>query len=77
MGFSVGRCSFDGHRPSSNSSYGTVTVIHNGTVKITGSSGIKSVWTGTGDVYVIFGRSEDVGKHEFRVTGTVQTCNSF
>ena len=77
MGFSVGRCSFDGNIPSSNTSYGTVRVLHNGTVKITGSSGIKRVWTGTGNVYVIFGRPEDVGKHEFRVTGDVETCNAF
>lgn len=77
MGFSIGKCSFDGIRPSNTSSYGTVTVIHNGTVKTTGSSGIRTVWEGTGDIYVIFGRFDDIGKHEFRVRGEVHTCNSF
>ena len=51
--------------------------MHNGSVKITTIRGGVNVWTGNGDVWVIYKNSREVGKHVFEVSGTVQTCNSF
>ena len=72
MGMSIGGIRFEGNRPSNCTSYGGMQVYHNGSVKKTGSRGGKSVWTGSGDVWVIF-PSNQVGKHIFEVSGTVQT----
>lgn len=36
-----------------------------------------NVWTGSGDVAVIYKNRSEVGKHLFEVSGTVQQCNDF
>jgi hypothetical protein len=77
MGYSVGRCSFKGTRPSRGTTRGGIQVLHNGTVKITKIRGGVNVWTGSGDVAVIYTNSREVGKHLFEVTGSVQECNRF
>lgn len=77
MGFTVGKCKFEGTPPKQSTSHGRVVVYHNGTVRITGTSGSKSVWSGSGDIFVIFRSGGEIGKHEFKVTGKVQICNDF
>lgn len=77
MGTIIGKCRFDGNRPSKATHRGGLEVMHNGSVKITTIRGGVNVWTGNGDVWVIYKNSREVGKHVFEVSGTVQTCNSF
>jgi hypothetical protein len=50
---------------------------HNGKVRRTRIEGGKDVYTGDGDVWVIFKSPEVARKTIFRVTGNVQTCNDF
>jgi len=77
MGYSIGKCSFNGTRPSQGTTRGGIQVLHNGTVKITQTRGGVNVWTGSGDVAVIYKNRSEVGKHLFEVSGTVQQCNDF
>ena len=77
MGYSVGKCNFSGTRPSQGTTRGRINVLHNGTVKITGTRGGINIWTGNGDVAVIYKDRSEVGKHLFEVSGTVQQCNDF
>ncbi len=50
----IGRCTFEGKQPKTIVSIGGVKIYHNGTMKCTGTSGGVNVWTGNGDVWVIF-----------------------
>ncbi len=77
MAIIIGKCRFEGKKPSSTKIYGRMTIYHSGDVKRTGTSGAKTIWKGTGDVWVIFKSRQDVDKNEFRVTGKVQTCMDF
>ena len=77
MGMYIGKCYFDGDEPSKCFSFGTVTIYHNGTVNKTASRGDVNIWEGSGDVWVILGRPQDVGKNEFKVSGRVQIQHSF
>lgn len=77
MGYSIGKCSFSGTRPSQGTTRGGINVLHNGTVKITQTRGGVNVWTGSGDVAVIYNNRSEVGKHLFEVSGNVQQCNNF
>ena len=77
MGYSVGKCIFNGTRPSQGTSRGRIYVLHNGTVKTTQTRGGVNVWTGSGDVAVIYKDRREVGKHLFEVTGSVQEGYDF
>ena len=77
FGFSIGKCSFKGNKPSHGSTRDRLYVLHNRTVKITQTRGGFSVWTGNGDVAVIYKCPSEVGNHIFEVTGSVQQCNAF
>lgn len=77
MGYSIGRCSFSGTKPSQGTNIGGLYVLHNGTVKITSHRGTLQVWTGSGDVVVIYRNRMEVGKHLFEITGNVQECHDF
>jgi hypothetical protein len=70
----IGRCTFEGKQPTTIVSTGSVTIYHNGTMKCTGTSGGVNVWTGNGDVWVIFSDSKDISKFKFITNGKVQTC---
>ena len=74
MGESIGKCKFEGSRPSRGTNYGGLQVYHNDGVKITSSRGGKKVWTGNGDVWVVYNNKRDVGNHIFEVSGKVQEC---
>ena len=50
---------------------------HNGNVRRTKIEGGKDVYTGDGDVWVIFKSPEVARKTLFRVTGNVQTCYDY
>ena len=77
MGYIIGRCTFSGTRPSQGTIRGGLEIMHNGGVKITSIRGGVNVWTGSGDVWVIYRSSREIGKHVFEVSGSVQTCNDF
>ena len=74
MGWSYGVCSFKMSRPSRSILSGGITVYHNGSVKITGTIGVKKVWSGNGDVCVVYTQKRDIGKHIFKVSGEVEEC---
>jgi len=74
MGAIIGKCRFEGNRPSNCMNYGTLQVFHNGTVKKTGTRGSKNVWKGSGDVWIIYKNKRDVGNQIFEVSGKVQEC---
>jgi len=67
MGAIIGKCRFEGNRPSNCLNYGTLQVYHNGTVKKTGSRGGENVWKGSGDVWVIYKNKGDVGNPRMSV----------
>ena len=73
-GWSKGSCSFKGSTPSHSFSYGSLVIYHNGTVKKTGTSGSKNVWSGSGDICVIYRKKSDIGKQIFKTNGNVQQC---
>jgi hypothetical protein len=73
---SIGRCSFWGSRPAGGSrQVGNVEIF--GNVRQSGSRGNVTIWSGSGDIWVIYRDPRDVGRHQFRVSGNVQTCNNF
>ncbi|MBC8147998.1 MAG: hypothetical protein H8E98_08460 [Bacteroidetes bacterium] len=74
MGHIIGKCRFEGNKPSKSFSYGSLQIYHNGTVKRTGTSGSKNVWSGSGDIWVIYKKKSDVGNQIFKVSGKVQEC---
>jgi len=77
MGTSIGRCRFEGSQPRNCSHSGNITYYHGGDVRRTQTSGSKNIYTGTGDVWVIFRAREDAANTVFRVTGNVQTCHDY
>lgn len=77
MGYNVGKCNFSGKRPSHKTIRGGIEVLHNGTVKITSIRGGKNIWTGSGDIAVVYKVNREVGKHLFEVSGIVQECNYY
>ena len=74
---SIGKCKFSGQKPKSSNIVGRMQYYHNGKVRRTRIEGGKDVYTGDGDVWVIFKSPEVARKTIFRVTGNVQTCNDF
>jgi len=70
----IGKCRFEGRKPSNCLNYGTLQIYHNGTVKKTGTRGSKNVWAGSGDVWVIYNKKSDVGNQIYEVSGKVQEC---
>ena len=76
MGYSIGRCSFHGTKPSSATSIGSMTVYHNGTLRSTMTRGTVTVYeVNGGDVWVIYGSWDQVDRYEFR-GGHIQTCTA-
>jgi hypothetical protein len=71
---SIGRCTFEGKQPTTIVSTGTLTIYHNGSMKRTGTNGGVNIWSGNGDVWVIFSDSKDISKFKFITNGKVQTC---
>ena len=39
--------------------------------------GGKNIWSGSGDVWVIFNNAQDAQKNEFKINGKVQICNDY
>ena len=76
-GMNIGKCKFIGKKPSSSNIAGLMQYYHNGNVKRTKIEGGKDVYTGIGDVWVIFKSREVAEKTVFRVTGNVQICNDY
>ena len=74
VGWSYGSCSFDGKRPSKSFSFGSLQIYHNGSVKKTGTRGTKQIWSGDGDVCVVYIRKQDIGNQIFKINGSVQEC---
>jgi hypothetical protein len=77
MGYLIGKCKFNGKKPSKGTTRGGIYVLHNGTVEVTQTRGAVNVWTGSGDVAVILREAREVGKHIFEVSGSVQECKVF
>lgn len=73
----IGTCKFVGKQPRSSNVVGRMQYYHDGSVKRTKMEGNKDVYTGNGDVWVIFKSREAAAKAVFRVTGNVQICNDF
>jgi len=73
MGMLIGGCRFEGSKPSNCTNFGGTQIYHNGSVKKTQIRGGKSVWTGSGDVWVIY-KKGDSGKHIFEISGKLQEC---
>ena len=76
-GMSIGRCKFVGKKPGNGNIVGRMEYYHSGNVKRTKIEGGKNIYTGDGDVWVIFKSREAAEKTVFRVTGNVQTCNDY
>lgn len=74
MGATIGKCRFTGNRPPKCTNYGTLQIYHSSDFKKSGTSGGKNVWSGSGDVWVIYKSKRDVGKQIFKVSGKVQEC---
>ena len=70
----IGSCTFKGKKPTKINVVGNMEIYHNGSVKNTQVSGGKNIWTGDGDVWVIFKSNEASRKNEFRIDGKVQEC---
>ena len=49
-------------------------IYHIGSVKKHSSSRGKNIWTGSGDVWVIYRSNEASIKNEFRIDGKVLEC---
>ena len=74
MGWSKGPCSFDGSYMSKAINHGGMQIYYNGSVRSTGTSGGKQIWSGDGDICVVYSQKSQIGKHIFKVSGTVQEC---
>ena len=55
-------------------SSGGMQIYYNGSVKNTGSSGGKNIWSGDGDICVVYNKKNQIGNQIFRVSGKVQDC---
>lgn len=76
-GHNIGKCKFNGKKPKTSNIVGRMQYYHNGNVRRTKIEGGKDVYTGDGDVWVIFKSPEVARKTLFRVTGNVQTCYDY
>ena len=74
MTTSIGKCRFEGSKPSRGLNSGGLQIYHNGSVRKTGIRGGKNVWSGSGDVWVIYNNRRDVGNQIFEISGKVQEC---
>jgi hypothetical protein len=73
----IGSCKFVGDRPQRQAQIGSLVYYHNGSVKKTKYEGGKDIYTGSGDVWVIFKSRQLVDKTLFRVQGQVQVCHDY
>ena len=74
MGWSKGPCRFDGSSMSKAINYGGMQIYYNGSVKKTGTSGSKNIWSGDGDICVVYSQKNQIGNQIFKVSGKVQEC---
>ena len=73
----IGSCKFLGQQPKLSAIVGQMTYYHNGTVKRTRYEGQKDIYTGSGEVWVIFKSRAMADKTVFRVQGQVQVCHDY
>jgi hypothetical protein len=73
----IGSCKFLGQQPKLSAIIGQMTYFHNGTVKRTRYEGQKDIYTGSGDVWVIYKSRTMADKTVFRVQGQVQVCHDY
>ena len=77
-GWTYGKCSFWGSRPSTSISVGTVIIYYDGTYpKQTSLSGGVAIYESDGNLWVIYRTREDLSKYKFRCTGVLQEQNNF
>jgi hypothetical protein len=73
----IGTCRFWGDEPHYISAVGNFSAHHQGDLRRTGFVGTTEVWEGTGPVWVIYTAESAKSKYQFRVNGSLQTCDRF
>ena len=73
--WSVGSCRFEGSSINTSTKFGSeITIYYKGNIRNSGTSGSKKVWTGSGDICVVYHKKSAIGQHIFKVNGTIQEC---
>ena len=74
VNWNYGNCYFKGTRPSKRVDHGSMQIYHNGSVKRTATRGGKNVWSGDGDICVVYIRKEQIDNQIFETDGSLQEC---
>ena len=72
--WNYGNCHFKGPRLQKSFSHGSMQIYYNGSVKRTATRGGKNVWSGDGDICVVYIRAEQIGNQIFESFDSVQEC---
>lgn len=74
----IGRARFTGEQPPQCTNYGGMQIFHNGSLRKSYISDGVTYWEASGNVWVLYNRAEQVGKHKFTVkNGSLQEQSAF
>lgn len=73
--WSFGSCQFKGNSMNTSTKFGgEITIYYKGNIRNSGLIGGKKVWTGSGDICVVYHKKSAIDQHIFKVNGSVQEC---